>query len=50
MDPFEKIYFESIEDKFFKVRRLLQKYDLRQIKKDELIRLIKEPVDYRSEY
>lgn len=50
MDKDEKEYFEIIEDKFFDVRKLLQKYDRKKIKKDELIRLIKEAVDYRSDY
>jgi hypothetical protein len=46
----EIAYFEDIEDKFYQVRRLLQKYDLKQINEDKLISLVKVAVDYRSEY
>jgi hypothetical protein len=46
----EKPYFENIEDRFFEVRKLLQKYDLKKISEDELINSIKETVDYRSDY
>ena len=50
MEKDEKTYFENIEDRFFEVRKLLQKYDLKKISEDELINSIKETVDYRSDY
>lgn len=37
----ERAYFEGIDDRFFKVRILLQKYDLKRLTKEELIVEIK---------
>lgn len=50
MSEEEIAYLEDIDDRFFKVRNLLQKYDLKRLTKEELIVEIKKAVDYRSEY
>ena len=50
MSEKQKAYFEEIEDNFYEVRKLLQKYDAKKLSKDELIKEIKKIVDYRSEY
>lgn len=45
MSDGERAYFEGIDDRFFKVRILLQKYDLKRLTKEELIVEIKKAVD-----